>query len=153
MKARKPAAHKRHLSDKNIQQIIDLLDKWQGPLSWETLLDAVAVTVGQRLTRQGLSNHERIKIAFQVRKAVGDPEARKTPKGSLGVTAAQQKVTALQAKVDRLEKENDLLLSQFARWCHNAALHGLDENKLNAALPPVDREYTRLEPKPGGSHG
>jgi hypothetical protein len=124
--------------------VLELIDDWRGPLTWNLLLDAVEALFHYRYTRQGLYLHEQIRIAFGVRKSIQDGQDKIKSKGSLGVIAAQERILSLEASVARLSKENEALLNQFARWAYNARKRGLDEKYLNQALPSIDREVSKL---------
>ena len=57
---------------------------------------------------------------------------------------AMERIDRLKAENERLKDENNSLLEQFARWAYNAHTRGLDEDFLNRALMPVDREKTKI---------
>lgn len=142
--ARKPTHSSKRLSEKAINQILHTLDGWQGPLSWELLLDAVEALLGHRFTRQALYLHERIRIAFGIRKALVAGQVKEQPRGSQGMIAAQERITRLEGAVARLEAENQALKVQFVRWAYNASTRGLDETFLNRPLPVIDREKSKV---------
>jgi len=132
-----------HLSDQDVEIIVGILDGWSGRLTWNTLIDAIEVNLGQRYTRQALSNHDRIQRAFSVRK-------RNLSKGSaiplhlsLEMQKALERIERLTAENERLEAEINAIREQFARWAYNASTKGLNEVFLNRPLPPIDRERTK----------
>ncbi len=133
----------KRLSEKGIDQILQTLDSWRGPLSWDLLLDAVESLLGHRFSRQALWMHERIRLAFVVRKSIITGQEKLQPRGSLGILAAQERIMTLKATVARLEKENEALKLQFIRWSYNAHNRGLDETTLNNPLPAIDREKSK----------
>ncbi|WP_316413764.1 hypothetical protein [Mesoterricola silvestris] len=143
MPNKQPAIQNR-LSDKSITRILETLDSWRGPLTWNLLLDVVAVLLGHRFTRQALWNHESIRLAFGVRQSISVKQAKAQPRGSLGLIAAHERIATLQAKVARLEEANERLKVQFIRWAHNAHKRGLDEDFLNQPLPAIDREKSKI---------
>jgi hypothetical protein len=138
---------KRHMNEKDLRKILEIIDIWEGVLKWDTLIAKIEQVTGRAWTRQGLSNQERIRLAFQVRKQIDRSHAAKQIKGSKGDRADATRLRELQVTISRLERENNALLAQFQRWAHNAHKRGLSEAELNAALPSVDREPTRLEPR------
>lgn len=140
---RKPIKTTKRLSVKSINQILQALDSWRGPLTWNLLLEVVDSLLGHRYTRQALWMHENIRLAFIMRKAIAAGQEGTPPRGSLGIVAAQERVASLKAKVTRLEDENQKLKVQFIRWAHNANKRGLDEAFLNQALPFIDREKSK----------
>jgi hypothetical protein len=134
----------KRLTEKNIAQILHTLDSWRGPLTWDLLLDAIEVLLKHRYSRQALWMHERIRLAFGVRKSLSAGPEKMQPRGSLGIIAAHEQIANLRAKVARLEDENQKLKVQFIRWAHNAHKRGLDETFLNQPLPAIDREASKV---------
>ena len=67
----------RNLDDAAISEIVGIVDGCAGPLSWNSLIEAIDERTRVRYTRQALNNHERIRLAFSVRreslKATGVP--------------------------------------------------------------------------------
>lgn len=130
-----------NLSDDDIAAIAEMLDGWTGPLSWDRLINAIEERFRRRYTRQALFKHTRIREAF-----VGRKEAmrKRPPDGNRMVStelqAALDRIAKLEAANQRLTKENEQLLEQFARWAYNAHVRGMDEEALNRPLLPVDRE-------------
>lgn len=130
----------KNLDDASIKQIVEILDGWAEKLTWELLIDAIELRMHNRYTRQTLHKHERIKNAFELRKATladGDGEIRIVRSPEL--QKALERIARLETENKRLESENQLLLEQFARWAYNAHTRGLDSNFLNKSLPPVNR--------------
>ena len=129
-----------NLTDERIREITELIDGWTGVLTWQHLVDEVAVRTKSRYTRQALSKHERIRHAFQLRKRNlrGHAGAQK-PHLSPQMQAATQTIDRLRARVERLESENQRLLNQFVVWSFNARVRGIDEDALNRPLPPMHR--------------
>lgn len=128
----------KHLTTKNIDALVALIDAWEGKLTWEALCEEGAKWIGSRPTRQTLNAHERIKNAYLGRKAslkVGYIPSRRP--ASLSI--AQQRIRRLESENGRLKAENDMLLEQFVRWQYNAYKHGMSKAKLDASLPPIDR--------------
>ena len=58
----------RNLDDAAISEIVGIVDGCTGPLSWNSLIEAIDERTRVRYTRQALNNHERIKLAFSVRR-------------------------------------------------------------------------------------
>ena len=129
----------KHLTERDIEKVIGVIDGWSGKLGWESLCDAVAPAISTRPTRQTLSAQQRIKAAFNDKKnrLKGGKAETKTPP-SLAI--AGQRIKRLEEENARLKGENNRLLEQFVIWQYNAYSHGLTENKLNKALPIIDRE-------------
>lgn len=147
---KKQAPTSKRLTEKSIDQILQTLDSWRGPLTWDLLLDVVEGLLRHRYSRQALWMHESIRLAFGVRKALSAGQEKMQPRGSLGIIAAQERIISLEAKVSRLEDQNEKLKVQFIRWAHNANKRGLDEVFLNQALPAIDREASKVGTKRKG---
>jgi hypothetical protein len=136
----------RHLTDQTTQAICEMVDGWdpKTPLTWDALVAAVEGLTGHRYTRQALNARERIKTAYSVRSNVLKNLPERAPRGSVELQTAQARIDGLKAENERLKAENEKLLSQFVRWLYNASLHGLGKDKLNAPLPAIDRERTKV---------
>lgn len=130
-----------HLTDKDIENIVELLDYWplDEKLTWERLCKAIELQLElvPAPTRQTLQKYARIKNAYdQCKKPskylnININQTRKLP-ASLKI--AQTKIEALEAKNARLEKENVMLLEQFVVWQYNAHKYGLSIAKLNEPM-------------------
>ena len=48
----------KHLTERDIEIIVNLIDSWEGKLGWEALCDAASPLIGGRPTRQTLSSHQ-----------------------------------------------------------------------------------------------
>lgn len=138
----------RNLDDAAISDIVGILDGWTGPLSWEILIQSIEELMRVRYTRQALNNHERIKMAFSLRrqaiKTIGAPMR-------VGATTPQfdsllQINARLEAETARLKTENTRLLEQFVRWSYNANNRGVQEEVLNRPLPDVNRAPSLRRP-------
>jgi hypothetical protein len=138
----------RNLDDAAISEIVGIVDGCTGPLSWNILIEAIEELTRVRYTRQALNNHERIKLAFAVRR-----ETLKTTGGPTRIDKASPEHAALlqvnarqEAQIDRLKAENARLLEQFVRWSYNANNRGVGEEVLNRPLPAVDRGSSLRRP-------
>lgn len=135
----------KNLDDQLIQEIVEILDGWIGPLSWDALIEKVDVRLRQRYTRQTLSKHERIKQAFALRKKSLASRKSAEPKkvGDPALQAALDRIARLEAERERLRMENQNLLEQFMRWTYNASARGLGVDFLNQPLPMVEKGTTK----------
>ena len=138
----------RNLDDAAISEIVGIVDGCTGPLTWQLLIEAIDERTRVRYTRQALNNHERIKLAFSVRR-----ETLKASRGPMRVeTTTSEHAALLQvnarlgAEIDRLKAENAMLLEQFVRWSYNANNHGVGEEVLNRPLPAVNRDSSFRRP-------
>lgn len=144
LRGRKPIAQRsKNLTDDAIEQIVRLLDSWSGRLTWEALIDAIVTRLHCRYTRQALHRHERIKMAYTLRKEVlGQSVKDGVPRCSGQLGEAMTRISRLEAENCRLEAENRRLLEQFVVWAYNAHARGLDKSFLSQPLPSVNRGKT-----------
>lgn len=134
---------KHHLTDRNIENIVNIIDGWSGKLSWALLVVAIEARVGS-YTRQTLNSHTRIKLAFSQKKIFLRGRIEKRLEGKpVELQKALERIEKLDSKNARLTAENSQLLEQFVRWSYNASNKGMTEDQLNAALPEIDRERTK----------
>jgi hypothetical protein len=129
----------KHLTSKNIDALVRLIDSWEEKLTWEALCDEAVKLIGSRPTRQTLNAHKPIKTAFTSRKLCLKIGYKPT-KRPASLSIAEQRIRRLEGVNRRLQEENDRLLEQFIRWQYNAYKHGISEDKLNASLPMIDRD-------------
>lgn len=130
----------RRLSETDIEAIVEIIDGWVGErIAWASLIDLIDRRLGFRPSRQALSAHSRIKLAFQTRKK---GLRRDAPPPASVTSVLQDRLVRAEAELDRVKAENAALLEQFVRWQYNATVHGLSKEKLNGPLPSVDRERT-----------
>jgi hypothetical protein len=147
----RPRSRAKNLDDRTIEQIVQILDGWSGKLTWEALIEEVSLRLRTRYTRQALHNHVRIKEAFASRKkALTGRDREEIEAESPELQHALQRIARLEVENERLKRENNNLLEQFARWAYNASTRALDEKFLNQTLPPVYREAS-IEPSTGSS--
>jgi hypothetical protein len=131
------------LDDEAIKRIVEILDGWHGPLSWQGLIDQVQIRLYSKYTRQALHRHERIRLAFNATKVRLSGPAAKDREAKSFVRVPASRISRLEAENQRLQQENDRLLEQFVRWAYNAHTRGVSEAFLNQALPFVDRGATK----------
>lgn len=134
----------KHLSAKDLDLIVTLIDAWEGKLGWEALCDAIEPLVGSRPTRQTLNSHERIKSAFTHQKTRLKSGFVST-KRPASLSIAEQRIRRLEAENHRLERENERLLERFMRWQYNAHKFNVSADKLDAPLPFVDRDSSEAK--------
>jgi hypothetical protein len=141
----------KNLNAESIENVVQVLDGWEGKLTWDLFIKAVASRTGCTYTRQALHRHERIAKAFQLRKqSLSNFKDQKRSTEHLSVaelTVIIDRCARLESENTRLRAENERLLLQFVTWAYNAHTRGLDKEFLNRPLQPIDREVTRLEAK------
>lgn len=139
---KKGARRGKNLTDGAIEQIVRILDAWSDvPLTWEALIDSVALRLQCRYTRQALHKHERIRAAFVQRKSSLSGAQARCRRG-LSSSGVVERMARLEAENQRLEAENQRLLEQFVTWAYNAHARGLTKEFLNQPLPRVNRGQT-----------
>lgn len=131
----------RHLKDSDIEAIVEILDGWDGNVTWKALCDACGPAIGFIPTRQTLYKFSRIVGAVKLAKERAK-EGTKELKTPPTLAMAAQRIDRLTREVDRLERENAALLEQFVVWQYNAFTHGLSQEELNKGLYEIDRGQT-----------
>lgn len=129
----------KHLTEKDINKILGALDGWEGKLTWDRLCESVAALVGKKPTRQSLSSHQKIKLAFvnKKKRLREDIEEVKTPQS---LALAAQRIKRLEEINARLKNENDRLIEKFVIWQYNAYRNGVMQEDLDMPLPAIDRK-------------
>ncbi len=131
----------KHLSDYDIERVVELLDGWQDKLTWDALCQACGPVLKTEPSRQTLYRYPRVKNAFQQTKERlkhVEEEIKLPP----SMKVAAERIARLERENERLKRENFGLLEQFVVWQYNAYVHGLSESDLNKALPSIDRGNT-----------
>lgn len=131
----------KHLSDADIERIIEILDGWKEKLNWDSLCDACLPAIGTKPARQTLMKFARVKSAFIAAKKrikEGIPKIPAPP----SMRVAIERIARLERENERLKRENSELLQQFVVWQYNAHIHGLSERELRKGLPKIDRGQT-----------
>ncbi len=139
----------KHITDKDIERIVEILDGWQEKPTWEALCDACMPIIGTKPARQTLLKFSRITSAYDAckkRLKEGLPTTSLPP----SMRVAVERINRLEQENERLKRENAELLQQFVVWQYNAYAHGLSEHILKCPLPSIDRGRTD-EPNPKNS--
>ncbi|NRF27101.1 hypothetical protein HRJ45_19810 [Vibrio coralliilyticus] len=130
----------KHLTDKDISNICELLDDWpmDAKLTWDRLVAAVEHDYNLTTTRQTLYKHSRIKRAFtEVKELVSGNSLKAAPSNKhlpSSLKAAASQLESKERTIKRLEAENSQLLEQFHTWLYNATKHGITVEQLNEPL-------------------
>jgi hypothetical protein len=131
----------KHITDKDVERIVEILDGWQDKLTWEALCGACLPVIGAQPARQTLLKFSRITSAFSAckkRLKEGMPKVSLPP----SIRVAVERINRLEQENERLKRENAELLQQFVVWQYNAYAHGLSDHILNNPLPTIDRGQT-----------
>ena len=128
----------KHLTDKDIENIVEILDEWPTDikLTWDKLVDAVEQYLKFKTTRQTLEKQTRIKQAYiEVKPIVsGTATPLITPTLPPSLKVAAERLENKDRKIERLERENQQLLEQFHVWLYNADRFGISISQLNEPL-------------------
>lgn len=133
----------RNLTADDIARVVQLLDGWSGPVSWNLVIEAVATRLLCSYTRQALSSHAAIQKAFDACKRRPAPSKAAVSKLSGETDAIRQRLARREADVTRLEAENSQLRERFVVWAYNAQTRGLGLAELERPLPAVRRGQTK----------
>ena len=143
MKKKGATRRGKNLTDDAIEQIVRILDGWEGKLTWEALIQATVTRLHCQYTRQALHKHERIRAAFTQRKEALGGKIQEAGQRRSGMPPdVMARISRLEAENQRLEAENQRLLEQFVVWAYNAHTRGLDKKFLSQPLPHVNRDQT-----------
>lgn len=131
----------KHLTDRDVERVVEILDGWRDKLTWEALCEACAPVIGTKPARQTLAKFVRIENAFEAckKRLKDDTQEMRLPPS---MKIAAERITRLERENERLKRENRELLQQFVVWQYNAHIHGLSDRDLNKALPGIDRGQT-----------
>lgn len=133
-----------NLDDATIERIVQILDGWNGKLSWKLFIEAITMQLHRTYARQTLNNYERIRAGFVARKKELTGQERKSKDSkSPELQLASQRIEHLEVEIARLTRENNTLLEQFVRWAYNASTRQLDLDFLNKPLPIINRDKTK----------
>lgn len=134
------------LTEERIQKVVDMIDSWRGRMTWDLLLEAVETATGHRYSRFTFAEYPQIADAFSLKKQSlrGTWDRGASQPRDARVRAALEQVARYRFKVERLERENQLLLEQFVTWAVNAERKGVTMDMLNAPLTKPDRDRTKV---------
>jgi hypothetical protein len=126
----------KHLTDKDIKNIVSLLDGWNSDskLTWDNLCELALKRHNISSTRQTIQKPVRIKTAFNDRKEALKSGQEK-PKTPASLKIATKRIEKLENENARLESESDDLLAQFVVWQYNAYANGMTVEQLNRSMP------------------
>ncbi|HHQ5364843.1 TPA: hypothetical protein ACSQ2O_000490 [Klebsiella michiganensis] len=130
----------RKFYDKEIKAIVKLIETWSKPdFTWDSLCVACKKILGKVPTRQALSQHSEIVVAYRTRKrsAMVKRQNMKLP-GSLSLAA--KKIERLENDNSALKYENNNLLLMIQRMHENAYRHNILASILEEEFPQRARK-------------
>lgn len=129
------------VTEENLEDIIILINTWEGKLTWDLLCSKVSELLNVKsIERQSLANYLDIQKAFSKRKQKIKEDAKANPEPNVTIDYLQKQVNNLKAQVQRLEEINERYKQQFIVWQYNAHMHGITKDKLNKPLVAVNRQ-------------
>ena len=130
------------ITEENLEDIIMLINTWEGKLTWDLLCSEVSQLLNiKSIERQSLANYSDIPKAFSPRKQRIKENSKANPQPNVTIDYLQKQVNNLKAQVQRLEEINEQYKQKFIVWQYNAYMHGMTEDKLNKPLIAVNRQH------------
>jgi hypothetical protein len=134
----------RAFTPKEIKSIVVIIRDWPigKKMTWGAICKASESVLDFVPTRQAFADKPAVTNAYKIRKAtITSQQDRLTslPKPK-SLTAAAETIALQQKKINDLTKELHLMAEMARRFIHNAVIHGLKREQLNAPLPKVDRK-------------
>lgn len=135
------------ITEKTLKIALHEIDKWSGKLTWDLYSERLAKALGEKkISRHTLLSYPVLVESFNAKKDALKKAASNTDTVGRDITLdfAKQQISILEAKVSRLEKQNNLLHEQFVRWQNNLyMMPGVDMEKvhkqIDKPLPSVIR--------------
>lgn len=137
---------KKIVTEDSIDQLLGILNNWQGELTWELYCESVTrkLKLDKVVTKQTLLRYENIKRTFAERKAFLREASSSTASSDHTIEALESQVKNLVEQVRRLTKENNAYKEKFVRWL--SIIHqyapSFDISKLEM---PLTAKYKRVE--------
>lgn len=134
---------KQIITQKTLQVALHELDNWSGKLTWDRYAEQLAKVLSEdTISRHTLMSYKVLVEAFRERKG-SLKEAKNSDAPDITLEFAKKQIDMLEAKVSRLETQNEKLLEQFVRWQHNAyMMPKVDMKLLNQQL---DKPLTEVK--------
>ena len=130
------------ITEENLEDIIMLINTWEGKLTWDLLCSEVSQLWNiKSIERQSRANYSDIQKAFSTRKQRIKENSKANPQPNVTIDYLQKQVNNLKAQVQRLEEINEQYKQKFIVWQYNAYMHGMTEDKLNKPLIAVNRQH------------
>ncbi|PMH39905.1 hypothetical protein BCU68_07365 [Vibrio sp. 10N.286.49.B3] len=141
------------ITAETLPDVLDLINNWQGKLTWSLLCEQVALQLGiDGVQRQSLSAYKEIQNSYTEKKeALRTPvEPVATPSYNVDAEYLLGKISALEAEVKRLESLNDAYKQRFILWQHNAYKNSIRIDSLDDAIDMLEKPLIQLNRSTGG---
>lgn len=135
---------KKIVTTESLDQLLAILNNWNGPLTWELYCECVARKLALKtvVTKQTLMRYQTIKNAFADRKDFLRGAKATVETKDETIAALQLQIKNLSENVRRLSKENDLYREKFVRWQKNIYQY-CQEFDLLTLEKPLTEKYKR----------
>ena len=143
-----PGRRSPNLDARRLAAIVGIIARFPGTPTWDAVVSLVEAALGCRYTRQALSAHPAIKLAFQQRKAGAPVRPGERPVSARARAAAVEKAR-MRTELAELRRREELLLERLARWTYNAYANGIPTALLETDLGRSRAEAAGTQPKPG----
>ncbi|EDM46414.1 hypothetical protein [Marinobacter algicola] len=129
-----------HLTPKDEQRIIKLIEEWSEPkLTWPLLVEACKEELGISRARQSLMKLPAVDLAMKNRKAALKVQNLK-PGWIKDIQAANQRIEELTAKNQKLLAAVRDMHARFLIWQANADMHGLSQSELERPVYQLQKK-------------
>ncbi len=137
------------ITEKNLPHILDLINTWEGKLTWDLLCKEVSIMIDVKggVQRQSLSSYKDIQDAYTRRKIFlkersSQPES--TEDRDVTLEYLIKKVALLESELARLNSLNDAYKQRFIIWQYNAYMHGIRMASIDN-FPADSAELKKLQ--------
>lgn len=142
----------RKIKEEDLWMLEEILEKWNGKLTWPSFTQAVAARLGVKsLSAHTLMGNDGIKSTFRRRKEAlreWRSEAASMP-ADVSVEMLQKEVASLREQLDNLKRESTIkesrLRETLIRWQYNySEMTNIDLSLLNKPVPTQDIDLDRI---------
>ena len=135
---------KKIVTEDSLDQLLAILNNWQGELTWERYCAEVTRRLGLEslVTKQTFWHYESIKKTFVDRKEFLRNIRSASISSDATIEALEARTKNLVEQVRRLSAENEAYKEKFVRWQKNIYMYakGFDMTKLDF---PLEEKYKR----------
>lgn len=129
-----------HLTPKDEQRIIKLIEEWSEPkLTWPLLVETCKEELGISRARQSLMKLPAVDLAMKNRKAALKAQHVK-PGWIKDIQAANERIEELTATNQKLLAAVRDMHARFLIWQANADMHGLSQSELERPVYQLQKK-------------